>query len=148
MKTVLFICHGNICRSTMAEFLFRDLAEKSGRGEEFLVFSRATSTEELGNPVHPGTRRILDRLGIFCGSKRAEQVTKKDLDRADLVIVMDENNRRNLRPFLSEENAKKVHKLTDYFAPGRDVADPWYTGDFESTFRDIDAGCRALLELI
>ncbi|MBP5288568.1 MAG: low molecular weight phosphotyrosine protein phosphatase [Clostridia bacterium] len=144
---IIFICHGNICRSTMAEYIFRDMAEKAGCGARFSVESRATSTEELGNPVHPGTRRVLNRLGIDCRGKYAEQITKSDCDRADLLIIMDERNRRGLTPFIGN-NQGKVKKLLEYAGEDRDVADPWYTGDFETTYRDVDKGCRAMLKAL
>ena len=144
---ILFVCHGNICRSTMAEYLFRDLAARRGYGDRFSVESRATSTEELGNPVHPGTRRVLDRLGIDCRGKTARQITRTECDEADLIVIMDEKNRRGLLPFLGE-NGGKVRKLLAYAGEDRDVADPWYTGDFEATFRDVDKGCRALLRTL
>lgn len=142
---IIFICHGNICRSTMAEYIFRDMAAKAGMADRFIIESRATSTEELGNPVHPGTRRVLDRLGLDCRGKAAEQITRKECDEADLLVIMDERNRRGLLPFIGK-NAHKVKKLLSYAGEDRDVADPWYTGDFETTFRDVDKGCRALLE--
>ena len=142
---IIFVCHGNICRSTMAEYLFRDLAVKGKTADRFYVLSRATSTEELGNPVHPGTRRILDRLGIDCRGKVARQITRDECDEADLIVIMDERNRRGLLPFIGD-NGNKVKKLLEFAGEDRDVADPWYTGDFEATFRDVDRGCRALLK--
>ena len=145
MKTrIVFVCHGNICRSTMAEFLFRDMAEKEGAAHRFEISSRATSTEELGNPVHPGTRRVLDRLGMSCRGKTARQITRDECDRADLIVIMDENNRRGLAPFIGE-NGGKVKKLLSFAGIDRDVADPWWTGDFETAYRDVSLGCRALL---
>jgi len=140
---IIFICHGNICRSTMAEFLFRDLAKKSGVLQDYEISSRATSTEELGNPVHPGTRRVLAGLGISTEGKFAQQITAKECAAADLLVIMDENNRRNLRPFLGN-HAHKVSTLLSWAGIDRDISDPWYTGDFEKTFDDVDLGCRAL----
>lgn len=145
MKNIVFVCHGNICRSTMAEFIFKDMLEKKGLTKDFAVSSRATSTEELGNPVHPGTRRVLDRLGISYKGKFAQQITRKECDDADLIIVMDRNNRRNLAPFIGE-NGEKVHSLLSFASLDRDISDPWYTGDFEATYKDVLQGCTALLK--
>lgn len=144
---IIFICHGNICRSTMAEFLFRDMAKKRGAGDRFRVISRATSTEELGNPVHPGTRRVLSRLGISTDGKYAERITRKECDEWDMLIVMDRNNRRNLAPFLGN-NGDKVSTLLSYAGLDRDISDPWYTGNFEETYEDVKMGCEALLEYL
>lgn len=142
---IIFICHGNICRSTMAEFLFRDMAEKRGVSGRFEVISRATSTEELGNPVHPGTRRVLARLGISTEGKYAQRITRAECDEWDMLIVMDRNNRRNLAPFLGN-NGHKVSTLLSYAGLDRDISDPWYTGNFEETYEDVKLGCEALLE--
>ena len=151
MVRILFVCHGNICRSPMAEFLMRHLAEKAGRGAEFEIASAATSTEEIGNGVHPGTHRILDRLGISCGGKTARQMTRADYDAWDLLIGMDSANIRNMTRICGGDPEGKIHKLMEYAAGPQkggsagDVADPWYTGDFETTYRDVLAGCRGLL---
>ncbi|MBR2616156.1 MAG: low molecular weight phosphotyrosine protein phosphatase [Clostridia bacterium] len=131
----------------MAEFLFRDTVEKAGRGRDFSISSRATSTEELGNPVHPGTRRVLERLGIDCGGKYARQITKGECDEADLIIVMDRNNLRNLRPFLGN-NGPKVSTLLSWAGLDRDISDPWYTGNFEDTYQDVKLGLDALWKKI
>ena len=147
MTKIVFVCHGNICRSTMAEFLFRDLLKKKKKEKDFCISSRATSREELGNPVHPGTRRILEGIGISCEGKRAQQITKKECDEADLIVIMDENNRRNLSPFLGD-NARKVFTLLSFAGLNRDIADPWWTGDFEETYGDIRLGCDALWEAL
>ena len=145
MIRIVFVCHGNICRSTMAEFLFRDMAKKAGAAERFEIISRATSPEELGNPVYPGTRRILDRLGIDSSGKVSELLTRLDCDRADRIIIMDERNRQRLGPFIVD-NAAKVKKLLSFAGEDRDIADPWYSGDFEATYRDVSKGCAALLD--
>ncbi|MBR4288744.1 MAG: low molecular weight phosphotyrosine protein phosphatase [Clostridia bacterium] len=146
MKTkIIFICHGNICRSTMAEFLFRDMVEKQGVADRFAVISRATSTEELGNPVHPGTRQVLSRLGISTTGKYAQRITREECDAWDMLIVMDRNNRRNLTPFIGN-NAHKVTTLLSYAGLDRDISDPWYTGNFEDTYQDVKMGCEALLK--
>ena len=146
MVRILFVCHGNICRSPMAEFLMRHLAEKAGRGAEFEIASAATSTEEIGNGVHPGTRRILDRLGISCGGKTARQMTRADYDAWDLLIGMDSANIRNMTRICGGDPEGKIHLLPEYAdRPGQEISDPWYTGDFEAAWQDIDRGCRALL---
>jgi protein-tyrosine phosphatase len=119
------------------------MLKKENRTGDFTVCSRATSTEELGNPVHPGTRRVLDRLGISCKGKFAQQITKKECDVADLIIIMDENNRRNLSPFIGN-NAYKVKTLLSYAGLDRDIADPWWTGNFEDTYEDVKLGLNAL----
>ncbi len=142
MTNIIFVCHGNICRSTMAEFLFLDMLKKEKREKDFSISSRATSTEELGNPVHPGTRRVLERLGISCKGKYAQQITKKECDGADLIIIMDENNRRNLSPFIGN-NSHKVKTLLSYAGLSRDIADPWWTGNFEDTYEDVKLGLDA-----
>lgn len=145
MIRILFICHGNICRSPMAEYVMRNLLEKKGLSDRISAASAATSTEALGSPVHPGTRRILSRLGIDCGEKRAVQVNRADYDRYDYLVVMDERNLRSLFKILPGDPADKVYKLLDFTGRNADVADPWYTGDFEKTYQDISAGCQGLL---
>ncbi len=147
MYKILFVCHGNICRSPMAEFIFNDLLERRGitsaRAE-----SAATSTEEIGNPVHRGTVRVLSRLGIDCSKKRARQVTASDYDEYDLIVIMEEFNRSRLMRALkrSGDPQGKIHLLLDWSASPRDIDDPWYTGDFEKTFEEISEGCEGLLE--
>ena len=145
MIRIIFICHGNICRSPMAEFIFRDLARKKGVADRFSVVSRALSAEELGNPVYPPARRVLSRLGISTDGKRAELLTKKECDEADYLVIMDAKNRRMMTPYLPG-NEKKLSLLTEWFGAARDVADPWYTGDFEATLSDVRRGCEAMLE--
>ena len=147
MKNIVFVCHGNICRSTMAEFIFRDMVKKAGRERDFAITSRATSCEELGNPVHPGTRRVLDRLGISCKGKFAQRITAGECDAADLIIIMDENNRRNLSPFIGN-NSHKVFSLLSYAGQSRDISDPWYTGNFEETYADVKLGLDAFWEQV
>ena len=147
MKNIVFVCHGNICRSTMAEFLFRDMVKKAGRERDFSITSRATSCEELGNPVHPGTKRVLDRLGISCKGKYAQRITAGECDEADLIVIMDENNRRNLSPFIGK-NSHKVFSLLSFAGLSRDISDPWYTGNFEETYADVKLGLDALWEQI
>jgi len=151
MHRIMFVCHGNICRSPMAEFVMRDLAMKAGRANEFRIASSATSTEEIGNPVHPGTKRVLSAHGIGCVGKTARQLRRDEYKSWDLFVVMDDANVRNIGRILGKDPDAKVHKLLE-FADGyepstraRDVADPWYTGDFEATWRDVLAGCEGLL---
>ena len=145
MTKILFVCHGNICRSPMAEFLFRHLAEEQGRGTEFSVASAATSREEIGNGVHPGTRRILSRYGIHPAGKRAVQLTAADYDKYDLLLGMDSANVRNMLRILGDDPDGKVCRMLDLTDHPRDIADPWYTGDFEATLADVLEGCDALL---
>lgn len=145
MTKILFVCHGNICRSPMAEFLFRYLAERQGRGAAFSVASAATSREEIGNGVHPGTRRVLARYGIDPSGKRAVQLTAADYGKYDLLLGMDSANVRNMLRILGGDPEGKVCRLLDLTGCPRDIADPWYTGDFEATLSDILEGCAALL---
>lgn len=146
MKRILFVCHGNICRSTMAEFVFKHLVRRQGLETEFYIDSAGTSAEELGNPVHPGTRRKLARAGIPCGEHRARQLCREEYGRFDLLIGMDEANLRNMRRVLGGDPERKIHALLDYAGrPGESIADPWYTGDFDETYEDVLAGCRGLL---
>lgn len=150
MTKILFVCHGNICRSPMAEFIFKDLVRKCGRAEEFEVASCATSREEIwngvGNPVYPPAREELAKHGIGCAGKRAVQLTKADYNHYDLLIGMDENNIRNMMRILGADPEGKVCKLMDYTDRGGDVADPWYSDRFDIAYRDIEDGCKALLE--
>ena len=150
MTKILFVCHGNICRSPMAEFIFKDLVRKCGRAEEFEVASCATSREEIwngvGNPVYPPAREELAKHGIACAGKRAVQLTKEDYNHYDLLIGMDENNIRNMMRILGADPEGKVRKLMDYTGRGGDVADPWYSDRFDIAYRDIEEGCKALLE--
>ncbi len=145
-KRLLFVCHGNICRSPMAEFVMKDIVEKEGLAEYFEIASAATSTEEIGNPVYPLARRKLAEHGIGCAGKTARQVTKADYRYYDLLVCMDENNMRNIHRLLGGDPESKIHKLLDYTSRPGDVADPWYTGNFDATWRDCLEGCRALLD--
>ena len=149
MIKILFICHGNICRSTMAEFVMMHLLRQSGLEAEFFVDSAATSTEEIGNNVHPGTRRKLAREGIFCGDHRARQLRREEYDRFDLLIGMDAANLRNMHRMLGGDPQGKIHALLDYAGrPGQSIADPWYTGNFDETYDDVLAGCQGLLNTL
>ena len=142
---ILFICHGNICRSTMAQFVMQDLVEKAGRGGDFVIDSAATSTEEIGNPPHHGTVAKLRQMGVPVGSHRARQIRRADYDSWDHIIYMDAENARGLRRILGEDPQGKVSRLLDWTDRPADVADPWYTGNFDATYRDVLAGCQALL---
>ena len=143
--SILFVCHGNICRSPMAEFIMKDLVAKAKLADQFHIESAATSAEELGNPVYPGTKKILTRLGIDCSQKRARRITLDDYKAFDLIIGMDDANVRNLRMKYHNDPDNKIHLLLDYTGEQRAIADPWYSGDFETTYQDVTAGCQALL---
>lgn len=146
MHKILFICHGNICRSPMAEFLLKDIVKKRGLADAFEIASAATSREEIGNPVHYGTRNKLAQFGISVAGKHAVQVTKRDYEHYDLLLVMDSNNIRNLRRVIGEDTQNKVHLLLEYTErKGESIADPWYTGDFDVTYNDIMEGLAGLL---
>lgn len=150
MIKIMFVCHGNICRSPMAEFVLKDMVKKAGRENEFVIASSATSTEEIwggvGNPVYPPARDELKKHGISCEGKRAVQVKKSDYDNYDYIICMDDNNLRNIRRIISSDPKNKIVKLLNFTGESRNVADPWYSGDFETCYRDIYNGCKALLE--
>ena len=146
MIKILFVCHGNICRSPMAEFIMRDLVTHAGLGGKFQIASAATSREELGNPVYPPARRKLAEHGISCAGKTARQLTQEDYSQYDLLIGMDRTNLRNMSYILGGDPEEKLHLLLEFAGrSGEGIADPWYTGDFESTFRDVLAGCKGLL---
>ena len=146
MTRILFICHGNICRSPMAEFVMKDLVKKAGLEARFHIESAATSTEEIGNPVYPLARRKLAEHGIDCAGKTARQLRNSDYDNFDLLIGMDRANLRNMHCICGGDFAGKLHLLMDYTDRPGDVADPWYTDDFETTWRDVLAGCQGLLK--
>lgn len=148
MTRILFVCHGNICRSPMAEFVMKNLVRKAGMEAQFHIESAATSTEEIGNPVYPPVRRKLAEHGIDCAGKTARQLTNADYDQFDLLIGMDQANLRNMHRICGGDFAGKLHLLMDYTDRPGDVADPWYTGDFETTWRDVLAGCEDLLRAV
>ena len=139
MIKILFVCHGNICRSPMAEFVLKDMVKKAGVADKFLICSVATSTEELGNPVYPPAKREMNRHGVSCDGHRARQITQADVDGYDHIYYMDRSNLRYLRQLFPGET--KFKPFLD-----RDVADPWYTGDFTQTWADIQEGCTRILE--
>ena len=149
MIKIMFVCHGNICRSPMAEFIFKHLIVQSGTEKDFFVSSSATSTEEIwngiGNPVYPPARDELAKHGISCSGKRAVQIQKSDYEKYDLFVGMDSANIRNMHRILGGDPENKIHKLMDYTGRGGDVADPWYSDRFDITYRDVYEGCCALL---
>lgn len=142
---ILFVCHGNICRSPMAEFVMKHLVEEEGRSDAFFIASAATSTEEIGNPVYPPARRKLAEHGIACAGKTARQMTKRDYEDFDYLIGMDGENLRNMKRMYNQDPDGKISLLMDYTSRPGSVADPWYTGDFEATWRDVLEGCQGLL---
>lgn len=146
MTRVLFVCHGNICRSPMAEFVMKDMVHRRGLDDRFEIASAATSREEIGNPVYPPARRKLAEHGISCGGHHARQMTREDYDRYDYIIGMDMANLRNICRITGGDLEHKVSLLLDHTArAGQEVADPWYTGDFDETWEDVSAGCAGLL---
>ena len=146
MTRVLFVCHGNICRSPMAEFVMKDMVHRRGLNDRFEIASAATSREEIGNPVYPPARRKLAEHGISCGGHHARQMTREDYDRYDYIIGMDMANLRNICRITGGDLEHKVSLLLDHTArAGQEVADPWYTGDFDETWDDVTEGCEQLL---
>lgn len=152
MIKILFVCHGNICRSPMAEFIMKDIVEKAGLSDQFHIASAATSTEEIwngvGNPVYPPAREKLAEHGIGCAGKRAVQLVSADYGKYNYLIGMDSANIRNMRRMLGRDPEGKIHKLLSFAGSDRDISDPWYTGDFDATYRDVTEGCEALLRHI
>lgn len=145
---ILFVCHGNICRSPMAEFVMKDTVEKAGMADSVMIASAATSTEEIGNPVHRGTRQKLAQFGISVAGKTAVQMKKSDYDKYDYLIGMDDWNIRNILRIAGGDPEGKVHKLLEYAGRAGDIADPWYTGNFDETYDDVKAGCEGLLRIL
>ncbi len=148
MKKILFVCHGNICRSPMAEFIFKDLIARAGLGGKYAAASAATSAEELGNPVYPPARRKLKEHGVSCAGKTARQMERRDYRDYDLLLGMDGANLRNMRRIAGGDPEGKIRLLMDFTPRPREVADPWYTGDFDTTWDDLTEGCRALLRAL
>ncbi len=149
---VMFVCHGNICRSPMAEFVFKKMIADNGLADSFVVSSSATSTEEIwrgiGNPVYPPAKRELEKHGISCEGKRAVQLERSDYEKYDYFIGMDDANIRNMHSILGGDREGKIKKLKDFTSFGGNVADPWYTGDFETTYNDILNGCAAFFDFV
>ena len=142
----LYVCHGNICRSPMAEFVMKALVRSRGLEDEYHIESAAVSDEETGNPIYPPAKRCLNQHGVpFDNSKRARKITPADYSRFDRIICMDASNLRLIRRIIPSDPEGKIHLLMSYTGQSRDVADPWYTGDFETTFQDILEGCEAML---
>lgn len=148
MIKVLFVCHGNICRSPMAEFVLKDMVKKRGIANQFLIESAATSREEIGNGVHPGTKKKLNELQISTLGKIAVQLKKTDYDKYDYLIGMDHYNITNMMKILGADPDTKIHLLLDYTDSPGSISDPWYTGDFEQTYQDVLRGCKGFLDEI
>lgn len=148
MIRVLFVCHGNICRSPLAEYLFRDIITKRHEENNFYIASAATSREEIGNPVYPAARKKLKEHGISCDEKRAVQLTKSDYEKYDYLLGMEEWNITNIMRILGSDPECKVHRLLDFSDRPRDIADPWYSGDFDTAYEDIKEGCEAFLNFL
>ena len=146
MIKILFVCHGNICRSPMAEFVMKELVFKAGAADDFYIESAATSCEEIGNGVYPPVKALLTKRGINCSGKTARRITSEDYSCFDLIIGMDNANMRNMRNFWGGDPEDKLRMLLSYCGTSREVADPWYTGEFETTWNDVLAGCTKLLE--
>ena len=152
MTKIMFVCHGNICRSPMAEFIMKDLVKKAGVENNFCIASSATSTEEIwngmGNPVYPPAKRELLRHGLSCEGKRAVQIKKSDYDHWDMILCMDSKNLRNLHRIFGADPDNKIKKLMSFTGSDADVSDPWYTGDFEGDFADNDCACKSLFAFL
>lgn len=152
MISILFVCHGNICRSPMAEFILKDMVRKQGLADQFYIASAATSTEEIwngsGNPVYPPAKAELAKHGLSCEGKRAVQLKREDYEKYDYLIGMDSANIRNMNRILGGDPEGKIYKLLSFAGSDRDVADPWYTGKFDVTYKDIEVGCEAFFDYI
>lgn len=148
MNRILFVCHGNICRSPMAEFVMKDMARRAGGSEHFEIASAATSAEELGNPVYPAARRMLAKNGVSCAGKTARQMTRADYAAWDYLIGMERVNLRNMARIAGGDPEGKIRLLLSFAGMERDIEDPWYSGDFEGVYRQICTGCAALLGLL
>lgn len=146
MIKIVFICHGNICRSPMAEFVLKNIVKKAGVAQDFFIESRATSTEEIGNPVHRGTTRKLAQFGISTAGKTAIQLCRSDYEKYDYLICMDSANVRNTMRIIGSDPEEKVSKLLSFADEGGDIADPWYTGNFDETYDDVLRGCEGLMK--
>ena len=146
MKKILMICHGNICRSTMAEFVMKDLVAKAGLEDKFYIESAATSREEIGNDTHYGTKQKLTEMGVPFARRAARQMTKEDYKEFDYIIGMDDANIRNINRIAGGDPEGKVYRLLDFAGKSDSIADPWYTGNFDETWDDVLEGCQALME--
>ncbi len=146
MVRILFVCLGNICRSPMAEFVMKDIVKKNGLEDEFYIASAATCREQIGNPVHYGTKNKLSEFNISVEGKYAVQLTKQDYNKYDYIIGMDDMNIKNINKIIGNDPDKKVHKLLEFAGSYADIADPWYTGDFDTAYNDIVKGCKGLFE--
>lgn len=148
MKRIMFVCHGNICRSPMAEFIMKDIVKRAGREDEFYITSAATSTEEIGNDIYPPAQAEMKRRGVAFGRHYAVQVKSSDYDKYDLFVIMDDNNARNISRIFRRDDEHKIHKLLEFAGRSDDVSDPWYTLRFDIAFDDIYSGCVGLFEKI
>ena len=148
MIKILFICHGNICRSTMSQFVFQDMINKRGLSDRFYINSAATSREEIGNPPHYGTVNKMREVGVPVLPHKAVQMTKKDYEKYDYLIGMDEANIRNMTRIVGSDPKGKIHMLLDFSDESRAIADPWYTGNFEATYQDVVEGCEGFLHFL
>ncbi len=148
MIKVLFVCLGNICRSPMAECLFKNIVKKEGIEEKFYIDSAATSTEEIGNPIHYGTKNKLKQMNIECGDHIARKMTKQDYEKFDYIIGMEETNITNIKKIVGKDKENKIFKLLDFSNNPRDIADPWYTGDFDKTYENILEGLEGFMKYL
>ena len=146
MTKILFVCHGNICRSPMGQYVLQDMVNKAGLADQFQIASVAVSREELGNPVYPPARRVMAEHGISCAGKYARQITRSDYNKFDYIICMDNNNIRNALRYWGSDPESKITRLLDHTSRPGEVADPWYSGNFDATWRDVTEGCQALLD--
>ncbi|MVX67016.1 low molecular weight phosphotyrosine protein phosphatase [Clostridium chromiireducens] len=148
MIKIMFVCHGNICRSPMAEFIFKNMVKQKGMSDNFYIASCATSTEEIGNSVYPPAKRKLMEHNISCEGKRSVQLRKEDYNKFDYLVAMDQKNMGNIFKIIKEDPENKVYKLLNFTTTPKDIADPWYSGDFDTTYNEIYEGCRGLLDFI
>lgn len=148
MIKVLFVCLGNICRSPMAEYVFKDMVKKEGIEDKFYIDSAATSTEEIGNSVHYGTKNKLNEMGIECGNHVARRITKQDYEKFDYIIGMEEQNVKNIKRIVGEDTKHKIYRLLDFSKNPRDIADPWYTGNFDKTYEDVVKGLEGFMRYL
>lgn len=148
MIKILFVCHGNICRSPMAEFVMKDIVKRENAAADFLIASAATSSEEIGNPVHYGTRNKLKQYGISTEGKYAVKLTRSDYQKYDYLIGMETRNLINMKRIVGEDTDGKIFRLLDFTDSPKDIADPWYTGNFDITYDEVKMGCEALFAYI